>query len=153
MCSDSKSEADIHAAGVVLHRRVNKLLKLGESDDFIKFPLDLALAHAKNCTAKKRILAAAQFRVEAGANFEKAPNTSMNFGPSGGRLVMRERIFRRVVLPAPLRPIRPRTSPSWTSRQTSRRAQKVSWGARRKTESGERATRARVSRKVSSTSR
>ena len=50
---------------------------------------------------------------------------------------MRERIFRRVVLPAPLRPMRPRTSPSRTSSETSFNAQNVSSFERRKTVSGD----------------
>src|SRR5947199_8661376 len=50
---------------------------------------------------------------------------------------MRERILRRVVLPAPLRPMRPRTSPSLTSRETSFKAQNFSPFRRPKTESGD----------------
>src|SRR5229473_1442253 len=50
---------------------------------------------------------------------------------------MRERIFRRVVLPAPLRPMRPRTSPSRTSSDTSFKAQKVSSFFRRSKATGD----------------
>src|SRR5919197_1621936 len=39
---------------------------------------------------------------------------------------MRERIFSRVLLPAPLRPTMPRTSPCLTPNETSRSAQMVS---------------------------
>src|SRR5258707_4523021 len=64
---------------------------------------------------------------------------------------MRERILRRVVLPAPLRPMRPRTSPSLTSKETSLRAQKVSSLGRRKTDSGERKNASREWRRPPST--
>ena len=37
---------------------------------------------------------------------------------------MRERIFSSVLLPAPLRPMKPITSPGCTSKETSRSAQK-----------------------------
>ena len=40
--------------------------------------------------------------------------------------VMRLTIFKRVDLPAPLRPMMPTTSPGWTSKDTSLRAQMVS---------------------------
>src|SRR6267143_5959544 len=56
--------------------------------------------------------------------------------PVVGR-VMRERIFRRVVLPAPLRPMRPRTSPSRTSSDTSFKAQKDSSFFRRSEATGD----------------
>ena len=39
---------------------------------------------------------------------------------------MRERILSSVLLPAPLRPMMPTTSPSLTSKETSLRAQMVS---------------------------
>src|SRR2546421_711353 len=41
-------------------------------------------------------------------------------------MVMRERIFRSVDFPAPLRPMMPTTSPRLTSKETSLRAQNVS---------------------------
>ena len=40
--------------------------------------------------------------------------------------VMRLRTFSSVLFPAPLRPMMPTTSPSWTLKETSRRAQKDS---------------------------
>src|SRR5882724_9963305 len=64
---------------------------------------------------------------------------------------MRERILRRVVLPAPLRPMRPRTSPSFTSSETSLSAQNVSSFFRRSEASGERRNASIEWRRPSST--
>ena len=84
MGSDGKSEADVHAAGIMLHRCVDELFELGKSDDFVEFARDFALAHAENRAAEKSVLAARQFGVEAGADFEQATNASVNLRPSGG---------------------------------------------------------------------
>ncbi len=71
--------------------------------------------------------------------------------PSVGS-VMRLRIFSSVLLPAPLRPMMPTTSPRLTSKQTSLRAQKeLAWSIRPPPEnarSGRVARFVRVSRKV-----
>src|SRR5665213_1758018 len=57
----------------------------------------------------------------------------MSISPAVGS-VIRLRILRRVLLPAPLRPIRPTTSPLLTSKLTSLRAENRSrgWGAKRR---------------------
>ena len=79
----------------MLHGRIDKLFELGESDNFIKFAPDLALPHAKDCTAEEGVLAAGQFRVESGADFEQATNASMNLRPPGGRFCNARKDFQK----------------------------------------------------------
>src|SRR5262249_44125983 len=41
--------------------------------------------HAKDGAGEKRVLAASELGMEAGADFEKRTDASVNFGPAGGR--------------------------------------------------------------------
>ena len=61
--------------------------------------------------------------METGADFEKAADAAVNLGVSFSGAGNRARIFSSVLLPAPLRPISPTTSPSFTSKLTSFSAQ------------------------------
>ena len=53
-----KPEAHIHARRVGLHRRVDELLQLGELDDLIEPPGDLALRQAQHDAVDEHVLAA-----------------------------------------------------------------------------------------------
>ena len=53
-----KSQAHIHAGRVGLHRRVDELLQLGELDDPIEPPGDLALRQAQHDAVDEHVLAA-----------------------------------------------------------------------------------------------
>ena len=64
--------------------------------------------------------------MEAGADLEQAGRRARELDPAGGRLGDAARIFSSVLLPAPLRPMMPTTSPAATSKETSRSAQKSS---------------------------
>ena len=74
---------------------------------------DLAPLHAEDRAVQEDVLAAGQLGVEAGADLEQAARRGPRISarPSVG-VVMRERIFSSVDLPAPLRPMTPSTSPS-----------------------------------------
>jgi len=85
VCGDGEGEANVHAARIMLHGRVDEFFDLGESDDFIELSSNLTLAHTEDRPAQEGILAAGQFGMEAGADFEEATNASMNLHPSGGR--------------------------------------------------------------------
>ena len=64
--------------------------------------------------------------MEAGADLEQAADAAAQLdGPRVGS-VMRLRIFSSVLLPAPLRPMMPTTSPGCTSKLTSSSAQNAS---------------------------
>src|ERR1700733_568259 len=82
MSGHGESKTDVHAGGVVLYRRVNKLFEFGERDNFIEFTDDLALAHAKNRTRQKGIFSAGKLGMEAGADFEETADTAVYFRPT-----------------------------------------------------------------------
>ena len=88
---------------------------------------DLRARHAEDRAVQVDVLAAGQLGMKAGADFEQARDAAAERrrGRSVGS-VMRLRIFSSVLLPAPLRPMMPTTSPGSTSNDTSRSAQKSS---------------------------
>src|SRR5208283_5284925 len=83
---NGKGQAHVHTAGIVLYGRVNEFFQLRESHDFIEFARDFALAHSQNCTAQISVLPPGEFRMKAGADFEQAADTPVNFRPAGGGL-------------------------------------------------------------------
>ena len=97
---------------IALHGRVEEFLDLGERDDLVELAFDLPAAHAEDRAVEENVLAAGQLRVKAGADFQQArdPALEMSTRPSVGS-VMRLRILSSVLLPAPLRPMMPTTSP------------------------------------------
>ena len=107
-------------------RRIEKPLDLGKSDDLVELLADLRPRHAEDRAVEIDILAAGQFRVKAGADFQQAGHAAVIVTRPAVGSVMRLRIFSSVLLPAPLRPMMPTTSPCVTSKETSRRAQKDS---------------------------
>src|SRR5262249_29687445 len=76
----------IHPARIMLDGCTQKLFDFRERHDFIKLLLDLALAHAKDGATKVDVFGSGQFGVEAGTNFEKASNASIDFRGTSGRL-------------------------------------------------------------------
>src|SRR5215469_8422662 len=82
MCGHSEGEANVHAARIMLHGRVDEFLDLGEGDDFIEFSSNLALAHAQDCAVNEDVLPPGEFGMEAGADFEEAADAAVNFRPA-----------------------------------------------------------------------
>ena len=119
MGGDGEGQAHVHAAGVALDRRVEKALDLGEGDDFVELAADLGAAHAEDGAVEEDVFAAGQLRMKAGADFEQAADAAVEVRAAPVGSVMRERILSSVLLPAPLRPMMPTTSPSCTSNETS----------------------------------
>ena len=76
----------VHAAGVALHRRVEELLDLGERDDLVELPVDLAAAHAQDRAVEVDVLAAGQLGVEAGADLQQAADAAAELDLAGRRL-------------------------------------------------------------------
>ena len=85
MCGDGERQADVHAAAVALHRRVEEVLHFGEGDDLIELLPDLRAAHPEDRAVQKDVLAAGQFGVKAGADFEEAAEAAVELGPACGR--------------------------------------------------------------------
>ena len=113
----------VHAARVALDRRVDEPLDPGELDDLVELRLDLAPAHAEDRAVEEDVLAARSARGESRCRPRAASRRARasTIRPSVGA-VIRESIFSSVLLPAPLRPIRPTTSPRSISSDTSRSA-------------------------------
>ncbi len=124
---DGEGEPHVHAARVALDRRVDELLDFRERDDLVELTVDLALAHSEERAVEVDVLPARELAGESRCR----PRAGSRHGrearlrPSVGS-VMRERIFSRVLLPAPFLPTIPRTSPRLTSKLTSFSAQNVS---------------------------
>ena len=68
---DGEAEAHVHARRVVLHRRVDELLELGEGDDLVEARLDVALGQAEDRAVEVDVLAPGELGVEAGAQLEQ----------------------------------------------------------------------------------
>ena len=121
---DREREADVHAARVALHGRVDELLDAGELDDLVEALLDLAALHAEDRAVQVDVLAAGELLVEARPDLEQAADAAADLGPARrSASTIRVRIFSSVDFPAPLRPMTPSTCPSGTSNETSWSAQ------------------------------
>ena len=86
MRRDGEGEAHIHAGGIALDRRVEELLDLGKGDDLVEFPADLGAAHAEDRAVEIDVLAAGQFGMKAGADFQQARDAAAQGDAPGGRL-------------------------------------------------------------------
>ena len=110
---------------VALDRRVEELLDLGERDDLVELA---RRSRASSCRGSSRSGRCSRGRsARGGSRCRPRAATRRARAAHAGRAVgsvMRDRIFSSVLLPAPLRPMMPTTSPGWTSNETSCSAQK-----------------------------
>jgi hypothetical protein len=83
---DGEREPQVHAARVVLDRRVDEALDLGEGDDLVELAHDLVALHAEHGAVQKDVLASAQLRVEAGADLEQRADAAADARVAGRRL-------------------------------------------------------------------
>ena len=82
MHRDSKSEADIHAARIVLHRRVDERTHLGKIDDLVKTRGYFGTAHSQEGTVEKDVVPAAEIGMEAGADLKQSADSPAHLGLS-----------------------------------------------------------------------
>src|SRR5437773_2744814 len=68
MRHNSEGQTHIHAAGIVLDRRIHKLFGLGKGDNLIKLLTDFLPSHAENSAIHIDVVTAAQFRVKSAAD-------------------------------------------------------------------------------------
>ena len=61
----------VHAARIVLHRRIEEPLHLGEGDDFVELAVDLGAAHAEDRAIQEDVLASRQLGMEARPDFQQ----------------------------------------------------------------------------------
>ena len=71
MRGDGEGEPEVHAARVVLDRRVDEPLDLGERDDLVELPMDLGPAHPEDRAVQEDVLPAGQLRMETRADLEQ----------------------------------------------------------------------------------
>ena len=81
-----KGKAHVHAGGVALDRRVEKLGDLGELDDVVELASDLRPGHAQNGAVQVDVLAAAEFLMEARADLEQTADAALDLYPTRGGL-------------------------------------------------------------------
>src|SRR5579872_7124570 len=84
--SNREGEAQVHAAGVALDRRVYELVHFRESHDLIEFTHDFAPTHSENSAIQIDILSPGQFRMEAGADLQQARHPPADLDAPGRRL-------------------------------------------------------------------
>jgi len=82
MRGDGEGQADVHAGGVVLDGSVNEFFELGEGHDFVELAGDFGFGHAENGAGEKRVFAARELGMEAGADFEQRADAAVNFRPT-----------------------------------------------------------------------
>jgi hypothetical protein len=71
MGGDREPQLEPHAARVVLDRRVNETLDLGEGHDFVELRQDFAATHAQNGAVEEDVLAPRQLRVKTRPHLEQ----------------------------------------------------------------------------------
>ena len=82
---DRKRQPHVHAARIVLHRRVDELFELREGDDGVELADDLGAKHAENRAVEEDVLAARQVRMEARADLEQARDAAVQVDVAFGR--------------------------------------------------------------------
>jgi hypothetical protein len=118
-----KCQAQVHPAGKAFDGGINKLAHLGKFNDFVKFAVNFLPAHAKDRTVQINILAAGKFGMKTGPNLQQGAHPSVDLAISRVGSVTRDRIFSKVLLPAPFLPTIPSTWPRSTSKVISLSAQ------------------------------
>jgi hypothetical protein len=81
-----KCEADIHAAGVLFHRAIDELADFGESFDARKRLVQFLARQSQDLAIEIHIFAAAEFGIEAGAQFEQRRDAPGAVHPAAGGL-------------------------------------------------------------------
>ena len=78
-------EAEIHAAGISLHRRINKTCDAGEFDDLVETALDVAPVHAKDGAVQEDVFAPRQLGMKARPDFEQCAEAAVHGRFTGRR--------------------------------------------------------------------
>ena len=88
MGGNGEGEADVHAAGVALHRRVEEARDVAEMATISSnLRFDLGARHAKDGAIQEDVLAAGELGMKAGADLEQAarPAPGCSPGPRSAR--------------------------------------------------------------------
>ena len=106
MDGDREGQADRHAARVRFHGLVDEVADLGKLFNLLEFPVHVAAREAQDGGVQIDIVASAEFRIEAGAQFQQGSDSSGDTSSAAGRL----REFRRPFEAGCFCPIRSRQS-------------------------------------------
>ena len=71
VCRNRKRQPQVHATGIVLHRRVDERARFGEPHDRVEPRLDFGTRHSENRPVQEDVLPSGQLGVEAGAHFQQ----------------------------------------------------------------------------------
>src|SRR5688572_20698056 len=93
-----KGQANIHAAGVVLDRGIEKFLDFGKCGNLVKFPGDFGPPHAKDRPVKINILAAAKLGMKAGPHLQQCSDAPIYFSLSDCRIRNPREYFQECAL-------------------------------------------------------
>src|SRR5688500_13779352 len=99
---DRECQAQIHTARVVLDRRVDELLDLGERYDLVEIASYIRALDAEDGRIEEDVLAAGQLRVEARSNLEQRAHPSVQLYSSCGRLGDPGQHLEQRALPRPV---------------------------------------------------
>ena len=83
---DGEGQAHHHAAGVGLDRLVDEVADFGEGGDVFVPLVDLARGESQDRAVEVDVIAAAEFRIEAGAEFEQGGDASVNIDRAARRM-------------------------------------------------------------------
>src|SRR6266403_285085 len=102
MRGDRKSQPNIHAAGIVLHRCIDELLDFSESYDFIKLTNDFCPSHPQNGAIQVDVFPACQLGMKPGPYFQQGAHPAVNFCEAGSwfcnaRKDLEQRAFSRPI--------------------------------------------------------
>ena len=86
MSRDRKGKADVHPAGVTLHRRVYELFDLSKRHDFVELSIDLCFLHAQNNSVQVDVLPPGQLGVKTRADFQQRTHAAANVSKASGWL-------------------------------------------------------------------
>jgi hypothetical protein len=78
VCGDGEGEAEVHAARVPLHRRVDEPLDLGERHDLVELADDLLAMHAEDRAVEEHVLAPGQIRMESRTDLEQRADATLD---------------------------------------------------------------------------
>ena len=102
MCGNRKREPQVHAARIMLDRRVNKFVDLGKRDDSVKLLLDLDALHAHDRAVQIDVLASTQLWMKAYSHFKQASHLSANLCATFGRLGYSRKYLKQRALSGPV---------------------------------------------------
>ena len=119
---DREPEPHRHSRRVRADGPIDRVLELGERDDLVEAALDLGPRQTLDRAVQEDVLAPGEVHVKAGAELEQRADAPLGaMRPAVGLMI--PAISRSsVVLPDPLRPMRPTASPCSTATETSRSA-------------------------------